>query len=146
MVSIRSDTKTRLWLTSNSQNLRISKFCHQYDNHWNVNGHTNRSEAHLLKHAVAFQLLFVCSVFLFYSWRSSSDEYRNVFFSSLFFLQLLSAAVEFGSQWSVGVSHVLPPGEEGISGEHASWFGLLDHIGRLEKAPASTFDACEHSV
>ena len=31
-----------------------------------------------------------------------------MFFSFLFFLQLLSAAVESDSQWSVGMSHVLP--------------------------------------
>ena len=64
------------------------------------------------------------------------------------FLQLLTAAVEFGSQWSVSWTHifVLPPGEGDISGEYAPWLGLLDQMGRLEKAPASAFGTCGHSV
>ena len=41
---------------------------------------------------------------------------------------------------------VLLPGEGDISGEYAPWFGLLDHMGRLEKAPASAFSARNHSV
>ena len=41
---------------------------------------------------------------------------------------------------------VLLPGERDISEEHAPWFVLLDHKGRMAKAAVSVLDTCDHSV
>lgn len=48
-----------------------------------------------------------------------------------------SAAAEFGHLCQSATHLVSPPGEGGISEEFALWSGLLDYMGRLERAAAS---------
>ena len=66
---------------------------------------------------------------------------------SVFFpVQVYGRRVWWSMEWRSATHLVLPPGEGDICGEYASWFGLLDHFGRFEKAPASAFGARDHSV
>ena len=50
----------------------------------------------------------------------------------------------------VSVGHtsclVLSPGDGDISRVYVQWIGLLDDMGRLERAPARVSDWCDHSV
>ena len=82
---------------------------------------------------------------LLHSQFSSGDECGG-------FLQLLSAAVELGSQWSVSWTHISScrqvngGGGRGASlGNKGPWFDLLGHIGRLETALTAAVGTCGRS-
>ena len=59
---------------------------------------------------------------------------------------VMFTVTEFGRQGSADRPHSFSCGKGGIFVEHALWFGLLDHRGRLVRMPASVCGAYDCSV